>query len=98
MATGLRTAASDDDVHLSLLRLSARLETEWRAVSERVLDSRPDSEERRRWEAALDRVTDALASLEGYAGRVDTTLGRRDWAARRPRLYGVPPQGAPPAP
>ena len=92
MATEVRTGTSDDEVRLSLLTLSARLESEWRAASERLLDSPPDSVERQRWDTAIRRLTDALASLEGYARGLDTTLGRRDWAARRPRLYGVSSQ------
>ncbi len=95
MATEVWTKTSDDAVHLSLLTLSASLESEWRAAAERLLSSLPDSEEHQRWQAALARLTDALASLEGYARGLDTTLGRRDWAARRPRLYGVPSQPAP---
>ena len=90
MATEVLTRASDDDVRVSLLTLSARLESEWRAAAERLLRSLPDSEERQRWDTALARLTDALASLEGYARGLDTTLGRRDWAVRRPRLYGIP--------
>ena len=86
------TGTCSDDVRLSLLTLSARLESEWRAVSDRRLGSLPDSEERQRWDTALARLTDALASLEGYARGLDTTLGRRDWGARRPRLYQVPSQ------
>jgi hypothetical protein len=92
MAIDVRTMASDDDVRLSLLTLSARLESEWRAAAERLLGSLPDSEERQRWDTALARLTDALTSLEGYARGLDTTLGRRDWVARRPRLYQVPSQ------
>jgi hypothetical protein len=92
MATEVLTRASDDVVRLSLLTLSARLESEWRAASERLLGGLVDSEERQRWDAALARLTEALASLEGYARGLDCTLGRRDWAARRPRLYGVPSQ------
>jgi hypothetical protein len=92
MATEAWSGTTDDHVRLSLLTLSARLESEWRAAAERLLGSLPDSEERQRWDTALARLTDALASLEGYAGGLDTTLGRRDWAARRPRLYQVPSQ------
>jgi hypothetical protein len=92
MATEILTRTSDDVVRLSLLTLSARLELEWRAASERLFGDVLDSEERQRWDAAVARLTDALASLEGYARGLDTTLGRRDWAARRPRLYGVPSQ------
>ena len=96
MATDVQTRTSNDDVRLSLLTLSARLESEWRAASERLLNSLPDSAERTRWDTAVARLTDALASLERYARDLDTTLGRRDWAARRPRLYGVPSQHLPP--
>ena len=95
MATDVWTRTSGDAVRLSLLTLSARLESEWRAASERLVGSLPESEERQRWDTALARLTDALASLEGYARGLDTTLGRRDWAARRPRLYGVPSQPTP---
>lgn len=92
MATEVCTRTSDDVVRLSLLTLSARLESEWRAVSERLLGGPLDSEARQSWDAALARLTEALASLEGYARGLDSTLGRRDWGARRPRLYGVPSQ------
>ena len=92
MATDVWTRTSDRDVRLSLITLSARLESEWRTAAERLLGSLPDSDERQRWDTALARLTDALACLEGYASGLDTTLGRRDWAARRPRLYQVPSQ------
>ncbi len=92
MATELVTGLPEESVRSSLLCLSARLEAEWRAAAERFVKSPPQSLERQRWETALRRLTDALNSLEGFAGSLDTSLGRRDWTARRPKLYGVPSQ------
>jgi len=80
-------------VRLCLVALSARLESQWRAATDRLLDSPPGSAEHSQWAAAISRLTDALTSLEGYARSLDASVGRRDWAVRRPRLYGVP--GAP---
>ena len=98
MATELATGTTVQSVRPSLVAASARLEAEWRAAAECLMHSPPGSAERQRWATAVRRLTDALTSLEGYARRLDGTLGRRDWAARRPGLYGVPaPRSSPSA-
>jgi hypothetical protein len=90
VATDLSAGTSDTVVHGCLLSLSGRLESLWREAAERLQDSPPQSVERERWGVAAARLTDALSTLERYAGGMDRTLGRRDWVARRPTLYGVP--------
>jgi hypothetical protein len=90
VATDLSASTSDTVVRGSLLSLSGRLESLWREAAERLQDSPPQSVERERWGVASALLTDALSTLERYAGVVDQSLGRRDWAARRPTLYGVP--------
>jgi hypothetical protein len=94
VATDLVEVGSGDAVRVSLLALSARLEAEWRAALDRLLDSPPESHERDMWAIATNRLTEALDRLERYARGLDASLGRRDWAARRPRLYRVPDQAS----
>ena len=77
-------------VRLSLMEISARLESLWRSTEEALQDCPPLSVARNEWGTASARLVDALSSLEQYAGRVDTALGRRDWRARRPSLFSVP--------
>ena len=82
----------DNIVRGSLLELSRRLESEWRSAVERLLTSPARSVERERWAFATSRLTAALDGLERYSRTLDDGLGRRDWSARRPQLYGVPDQ------
>ena len=91
MATDAATG-SDNIVRGSLLELSQRLESEWRSAVERLLTSPARSVERERWAFATSRLTAALDGLERYSRTLDDGLGRRDWSARRPQLYGVPDQ------
>jgi hypothetical protein len=89
VAKQLAPAKPEESVRRCLVALSARLESQWRDATERLLDSPPGSAEHSQWEAAISRLTEALTSLEGYARNLDASVGRRDWAVRRPRMYGV---------
>jgi hypothetical protein len=90
MTTELATGTTMESVRPPLVAASARLEAEWRAAAECLTHSPPRSAERQRWATVVRQLTDALTCLESYASQLDGTLGRRDWAARRPGLYGVP--------
>ena len=90
MTTELATGTTVESVRPPLVAASARLEAEWRAAAECLMHTRPGSAERQRWATAVRQLADALTCLESYAGRLDGSLGRRDWTARRPGLYGVP--------
>lgn len=46
------------------------------------------------WHEALGRLVLAMTALEGYAARLDPSLGRRDWRCREAgpgRRHGDPP-------
>lgn len=99
MTAALTTAAAPA-VRAALLELSGRLEglrAQVRAATESVeLDGAAPNG----WHTADDRLVAAMVALEGYAGRRDPQLGRRDWLSRdlrdRSRAAGsVPRQGRP---
>lgn len=95
MAANVSMRAADDVVRVSLLSLSGRLEALWREAAEHRRDIPSRSADRERWDVAADRLTEALRSLERYAGALDPTLGRRDWASRRPASRYLPPPRVP---
>jgi hypothetical protein len=95
MAADVSTGTSEQVVRRSLLALSGGLEPLWREAAEHLRDSPPRSVERTRWGVAATRLTQALTSIEGYAGALDPSLGRRDWASRRPSRVHLPPQRLP---
>jgi hypothetical protein len=97
MAANVSTSTSESVVRLSLISLSGHLEPLWREAAQRLRDSPPRSAERQRWGDASARLTDALRTLEVYAGTMDATLGRRDWTSRRPNRVHVPPPRLPSA-
>jgi len=87
-------------VHAALVELSRRLEAlraQTRAAAEAVErgGAAPNG-----WHTADARLVTAMVALEGYAGRQDPQLGRRDWLSRdvRDRSRGtgsIPGQGLP---
>jgi len=90
-APGVRTA---------LLELSRRLEGLWVQVRTTAEAVERDGAAPDGWRTADDRLMAALVALEGYAGRRDPQLGRRDWLSRACRdrdraPAGVPRQGRP---
>lgn len=75
-------------VHAALLELSRRLEVLWaqtRAAAEAV---DRDGTAANGWQTADERLARAMVALEGYAGRRDPHLGRRDWQSRDVRARG----------
>jgi hypothetical protein len=97
MAPDVSTRTSNEVVRRSLISLSGHLEPLWREAGFRLRDLPARSADRARWDTAAARLTDALRSLEDYAGAVDPTLGRRDWTTRRPSRVHLPPQRVPSA-
>lgn len=87
-------------VHTALVELSRRLEVlraQARAAAEAVEQggAAPNG-----WHTADDRLLAAMVALEGYAGRRDPQLGRRDWLSRDVRgrnqaAGSLPEQGLP---
>jgi hypothetical protein len=90
MAADVSTGTSEQVVHESLVALGGGLEPLWREAAEQLRESPPSSAERARWGVAAARLTEALSSLEHFAGVLDPTLGRRDWASRRPSRTYLP--------
>ncbi len=74
--------AVPDELRPHLLASAAGLQDLLLEASTRVTATEPGSEQRQRWQAALDTVLRALDETEQVTGRVLPDLGRRDWTAR----------------